>query len=167
MHSKMKNGLRAIVFAWLIVYASVAQSQSVAGSNCTMTVVPVSFGLYNPIDDVDLLNESGSVRMQCFGPNPGGVSYSIALGTGSSNSYSPRTLRVATYFLEYNLYTASNRAIVWGDGSSGSSIVGATIQIPANASVDGPIHTIYSRIIKRQYKPGGLYGDNLPVIVNF
>jgi spore coat protein U-like protein len=167
MHSKMMNLPRAMALACLVFVMPAAYGQPVFNATCRLSIEAVRFGMYNPIDDVDLLNNSGYVRIQCTSPSTGTVSYNITLGTGSSNTYSARTLRVATHFLEYNLFTTAAYSNVWGDGSNGSSPLLGSLGVTAGATIDGPIHTIYSRIIKRQYKPGGVYGDSIAVTTVF
>jgi spore coat protein U-like protein len=167
MHSKMMNWPRAMALACLGFLTPAAYGQTVINASCRLSIEAVRFGMYNPLDDVDLLNSSGYVRIQCTSPSTGTVSYSISLGTGSSNTYSARTLRVATHFLEYNLFTTATYSNVWGDGSNGSAPFVGSFGVTAGATVDGPIHTIYSRIVKRQYKPGGVYGDTVAVTTVF
>jgi spore coat protein U-like protein len=63
--------------------------------------------------------------------------------------------------LNYNLYTAANRAVVWGDATSGTVTVNGT-GIGVNVN-----HGVYGRIPARQNVRAGSYSDIIIVELTF
>jgi len=76
-------------------------------------------------------------------PNPTPVSFSlrctqntmakIQASAGNSGNLYTRQLRQGTDAIAYNLYVGSTATAVWGNGTSGSSVVSASV--PANTTV--------------------------------
>ena len=138
---------------WLAA-AALAFSAGPALAACTVTALPVTFGSYNPIGEQDL-DSTGRVDIACVPAAP----YTITLGTGLSNSYTPRSLASGASRLPYNLYTDASYNLVWGDKSAGTAVVGGGA---ATAS-----HTVYGRIPRKQNVGAGVYADTVVVTVSF
>jgi spore coat protein U-like protein len=117
----------------------------------------VVFGPYSPVDKQNV-DSTGRVDISCLLATP----YTIALSSGLSSSFFPRAMASGASRLSYNLYTSVGHSVVWGDGTSGTAVIGNTA---ATAS-----HTVYGRI------PGGgpnaavgvgVYADTVVVTVSF
>ena len=66
-----------------------------------------------------------------------------------------------THTLNYNLYTAANRAVVWGDAiSGGATESGSGTGMNVN-------HVVYGRIPPRQNVRAGSYSDTINLIITF
>lgn len=148
---------------WL--FAAAMAAALIVGSPadaCTISATGVMFGAYDPRatgpDD-----GTGSIDIAC---HPNDQSLTIALSTGSSGSFSARRMMSGAAQLDYNLYTASSRTIVWGDGSGGTSTV--TLN---NGNVSGGRRRfsadIFGRIPALQNVSAGTYTDTIVVTVTF
>jgi spore coat protein U-like protein len=120
---------------------------------CTVTALPVAFGVYNSIGSQHA-DGAGRVDIACLPATP----YTVTLTSGAG-SFASRRLTSGPNRLAYNLFADPARSAVWGDGSGGSSIVGGN---GLNAS-----HTVYGRIPGGQNVPVGAYADTITVIVGF
>jgi spore coat protein U-like protein len=120
---------------------------------CTVTTLPVSFGVYNPIGGQSV-DATGRVEIACVPAAP----YTVTLSAGGG-TFAARRMASGPNALGYNLFSDPARAVIWGDGSGGSSMVGGNA---ATAS-----HTVYGRIPASQNVPVGAYADTITVIVNF
>ena len=125
------------------------------GRACSFNVTEVNFGSYDVFSNV-ALDSAGNIAVNCAN----GVGYTIAISAGSG-SYSQRFMRSGTHTLNYNLYTTSNRAFVWGGTTSGASTVSGS---GAGESVN---HVIYGRIPPHQNVHGGNYSDTINLVINF
>ncbi|MGE0179530.1 MAG: spore coat U domain-containing protein [Sphingomonas sp.] len=135
---------------------------SPAAAACSVSVTGVAFGNYNP-GNAAPDDSTGTINATCLiiDDVP-----SVAISTGSSGSFSPRQMASGGADLNYNLYTDASRAIVWGDGTRGTSA--------ANLLLQGSFfiwrtyaRTIYGRIPAGQNVTTGAYSDTLVVTVTF
>jgi len=120
---------------------------------CTSSVVPVAFGVYNPLSAASV-DSTGSVDVVCVPA----ASYTISISPGQG-SFAARLMTSGSYHLSYNLYTSASRSVVWGDGTGGSSSVAGT---GATAS-----YPIYGRIPALQNVGAGAFADVILVTVTF
>lgn len=139
---------------------------------CTATTIPVNFGAYDPSsgvpDDV-----AGSVTVNCNGTltllGPNTVTAVIKLGPGHAGSFSPRRMTgAAANGLPYNLYTASARNVIWGNGNGGSSTKSLTVTITGLLglfSSGSATATVYGRIPPGQAVTAGTYTDTMTVTI--
>ena len=122
---------------------------------CTLNVTGVNFGSYDVFSN-SALDSTGNIDVNC----PSGVGYSMALTTGGG-THTQRVMSSGAHRLNYNLYTAANRAIVWGDATSGTVKVNDTgIGVSVN-------HGVYGRIPARQNVRAGSYSDIVIVELTF
>ena len=121
---------------------------------CTIGTTAVAFGQYDPRSATPD-DGVGSVTLNCSAFRSASVSMSTGSGT-----YLQRKMTSGTNTLNYNLYTTSTRTIVWGNGTSGSSIV------PLARNFTGTI-TVYGRIPAGQNVRAGTYTDTVTVTVTF
>jgi spore coat protein U-like protein len=134
---------------------------AVARAQCTAIATPVGFGTYLPFSPTPT-DSTGSVTVTC---NRFVGSFTIALNAGANDggSFARRRMRSnGTSFLHYQLYTKATRTIVWGDGTGGSSTVGAFCFVRCSTSA-----TIFGRIPPRQAVRPGTYADTTLVTITF
>ena len=102
------------------------------------------------------LDSTGNINVNC----PSGVGYSMALSAGGG-AHTQRVMSSGGHSLNYNLYTAANRAVVWGDATSGTVKVNGTgIGVSVN-------HAVYGRIPARQNVHAGSYSDIVTLELTF
>ena len=125
----------------------------VAMAECSLNIVDVSFGSYEPfaLADSDI---TGGISVTCDTTTSLQVSLSAGLG-----SFATRELKSGTATLFYNLFTDPSHLSIWGDGSPGTSLL--------SLSGTGGNYTIYGRIPARQNVPVGSYGDTITVTLIF
>lgn len=139
--------------------AGLCWHSSVAAKSCSATATGVNFGNYDPQSGVPD-DAPGTLSLEC---NGGGRSAfaTVSLGTGNSGNFASRSMGNGASFLQYNLYADSARAIVWGDGSGGTS----TVDVPVNFGLGS--RTIYGRIPSGQMVSAGAYSDLIVVTIDF
>ncbi|MDB2333139.1 spore coat U domain-containing protein [Amylibacter sp.] len=138
---------------WLIVLALALIGQQARA--CSLNVTEVNFGSYDVFSNV-AVHSAGSIEVNCAN----GIGYTIAIGAGSGN-YSQRSMRSDTHTLSYNLYTAANRAVVWGEATNGSATVSG---IGTGQSVN---HVVYGSIPPNQNVTPGSYSDTITVVITY
>ena len=138
---------------WIIAVAFALITQELRA--CSINVTGVNFGTYDVFSNA-ALDSTGKINMNC----PSGVGYSISLSGGSGN-HTQRVMSNGAHALNYNLYTAANRAFVWGDATSGgASVSGSGTGMSVN-------HVVYGRIPPRQNVRAGSYSDTINLIITF
>ena len=130
-----------------------------AEAACTVSATAVSFGTYN-VFTTTATTSTGSVTYRCGSSDH---NIRIDISTGSSGTYTPRTLKRSTEPLSYNLYIDSAFASVWGDGS------GTTSEYQKGNPPNGTdvILTIYGSIPALQDVSAGTYSDTVVATINF
>ena len=127
-------------------------------AQCSATALGVDFGGYDPFSGA-AVDSTGTVTVSCDIIN----TYSIALSTGGSGSYTPRTLFNGSYTLDYNLFVDSALSTIWGDGTGGTSTSSGSIGLLLLPND----HTIYGRIPGGQNPAAGSYSDTITVTVTY
>lgn len=131
---------------------------------CHVSVTSVNFGAYDvfatsPDDSV------GTVTISCTNGAPG-VFANVSIGSSAnSGTFSPRKMKRSggTDLLDYNLFTNSSRATVWGDGTAGT----VTVTTPSRVRSGRPATmNVYGRIPAGRDVSVGSYTDTLVVTVN-
>jgi spore coat protein U-like protein len=144
---------------------------ALAAYNCSVAVVAVAFGDYNPIaalpDD-----SAGRVDVTCSnvqGTGADNVSYTVALSQGASGGYAPRRLSAGNARLDYNLFRDAGRTQVWGNGSGGSYLVGGSMRVGPGVGnrTRTNTHDIFGRVPAQQDVAVGTYSDAIFVTVSF
>jgi len=138
---------------WLVALALALTAQQ--GHACTLNVTGVNFGSYDVFSNA-ALDSTGNIDVNC----PSGVGYSMAL-TAGGGTHAQRVMSSGSHRLNYNLYTAANRAVVWGDATSGTVTVNGT-GIGVNVN-----HGVYGRIPALQNVHTGSYSDIIIVELTF
>jgi spore coat protein U-like protein len=84
----------------------------------------------------------------------------MALTVGGG-THTQRVMNSGSHRLNYNLYTAANRAVVWGDATSGTVTINGT-------GIGGSVnHGVYGRIPALQNVHTGSYSDIIIVELTF
>jgi len=123
-----------------------------------LTATPLAFGAYDPTSSSSNTNMN-TITVQCTLNN----SYSIALNKGisSAGTVAMRKMTNGSNTLNYTVYTASNYAVIWGDGTSGTSAVAGTgTGLPQN-------YDVFGLIPSRQTSIAGVYADIITVTVTY
>ena len=144
---------RNVLAPWLTALAFALTAQQ--GHACTLNVTGVNFGSYDVFSNTPL-DSTGNIDVNC----PSGVGYSIELSEGGG-THTQRVMGSGAHRLNYNLYTAANRAVVWGDATSGTVTVNGT-GIGVNVN-----HAVYGRIPALQNVHAVSYSDIIIVELNF
>ncbi|MGC1303552.1 MAG: spore coat U domain-containing protein [Caulobacteraceae bacterium] len=131
--------------------------------SCTASATGVSFGAYNPLSTTPN-DATGTVTVSCILTVSLTGSYTIALSTGASNSFTARSLQGGGSTLAYNLYVATARTQVWGDGTGGTQTV--TGSFPAILT-NTQSFNVFGRIPAGQNVPVGAYTDTIIVTVTY
>jgi spore coat protein U-like protein len=145
-----------------IVFAAAMLAAPSAARACTIGAVGVNYGAYNPQSAANV-DAAGSVSLAC----PTTVTSPIvALSKGGSGTYSPRRMTNGTFNLNYNLYTAAARTVIWGDGTGGTVTVtlsGGTI----SGGTRNFNRNIFGRVPGSQNVGAGSYSDTITLTVTF
>ena len=149
--ARTRKGNAAVT--WLVALALALTAQQ--GHACTLNVTGVNFGSYDVFSNA-ALDSTGNIDVNC----PSGVGYSMAL-TAGGGTHAQRVMSSGSHRLNYNLYTAANRAVVWGDATSGTITVNGTGN---GVSVN---HAVYGRIPALQNVHAGSYSDIIIVELTF
>jgi spore coat protein U-like protein len=92
----------------------------IVGCTCSVSANDIAFTGVNPLSGA--ASAQGDVAVDCTGVIDVAPSVTVQINKGVWGTISARKMRDgAGHLLDYNIYTAVNHAIVWGDGTSGSS----------------------------------------------
>jgi spore coat protein U-like protein len=129
-------------------------------ANCTITASPLAFGNVNTISGL-AVDGTGGVAITCTNGSAWTATADIGAGTGAT--YSGRRMSDGgSNQLVYNLYTASDYASVWGDGT------GSTGTFTGTGTGSSQSITIYGRVPAGQTGvPSGSYSDLVAVTVTY
>jgi spore coat protein U-like protein len=143
----------------LLVLCFVLLGAKPARAACTVSATGVAFGTYNVFSTTPL-DSTGTVTYTC---QRGDARITVALGTGSSGTYTTRTMRQGSQTLNYNIYTSTAFSGLWGNGTGGT-YYWYDPDPPDNRAV---AITMYGRIPAQQDVSAGVYTDTIQVLVNF
>jgi spore coat protein U-like protein len=144
--------VKSMAACWIAVSVVFVATPAYA-VNCTLGVQSVVFGSYDTLSAQNT-DSAGSVSVSCDSSD----SFTITLSSGHGTMLS-RQMQSGAYSMNYNLYTDSLRSIIWGDGTSGTTLVSAT-----GTSATYPV---YGRIPAAQNLPAGSYSDSIAVTLTF
>ena len=135
----------------------------IAGAlNCTVTLTPLAFGLYQPGQAVPL-DAVANITVRCVA-QPG--TYEVTIGPGLSGDQLARTMLAGPgEVLNYNLYRDAAHTQVWGNGTPPTFTV--TGSRPRVGQPTVTVHPLYGRVFESQTPDPGNYADNLLVTVLF
>ena len=155
----------------LLAVLLLGTQDATAASDCSVTASGVAFGAYDPsLATAD--DSTGSIVVTCIYTGPGGgnnVNYTVTLSTGTSGSYAPRKLAAGASQLNYNLYRNAARTQVWGNGSSGTTVITGSLRVGSGNGnrTRTATHVVYGRIPELQNADTGNYADSILVTLTF
>ena len=125
-------------------------------ATCLINSPVINFGIYNPLINQEKISSS-SFNITCDTL----TTYSLKIlpdnGNIVQNRKLPNNKLNSSDFLYYNIFLNTNRTIIFGDGSAGSSIyTGSDNNVP-----------IYAHIPARQNVGIGTYSNTLSVELTF
>jgi spore coat protein U-like protein len=127
-------------------------------NDCNISASNIDFGTSGILGSARTAN--GTVSAQCTA----GDSYSISLNSGTTPgaTLTDRQMRSGGgSVVHYQLYTASNLASVWGDGSAGTSPVGAV----GTGSLQ--TYTVYGLVAAQSTPAPGTYTDVITATITY
>ena len=129
-------------------------------AQCSVSAVGVAYGSYNPLDS-SAMTSTGTISIICTD------NYHVSIGIGASpnsGDFNPRKMlnSTANALLNYNVYTSSSLATIWGDGTSGTSSVTSLVKKRTTHNA-----LVYGRIPALQDVAIGSYSESLVVTINF
>lgn len=148
--------LRWIVVALLLsgLCSGTAMAQA---RDCTLTLNPLSFGTYDPLETTVPLDRTTSMNVRCNRNTFVQIFYS----TGSSGTYSARTMRQGVSSLAYNIFFEAAHVSILGDGTGGSFFLQGTV------GTGGANITLFGRIPPGQDPSVGPHADTIIVTMTF
>lgn len=142
--------------------------QALAAVSCSTSVPTLAFGSYDPtLASPTDITSSMTVTCTRAPLDTWTVAYTISLSPGGSGSYGVRRMNAGAPLLNYNVYTSASYSQVWGDGTSSTGIVGATVNFNLFQFSKSATHAAYGRIPAGQNAAAGSYTDNLVVTLTF
>jgi spore coat protein U-like protein len=149
-------------------------SSPLRAATCTLNATGINFGNYDPTSGATV-TANGSLTFQCT--NTGlGDTVILTVSTGSSGTYTNRTMKLGSQNLNYNIYADSGYTSVLGDGTGVSyelyGCYGNGSGSPCPTSGGAPDGTIFSGSMYGQMLGGqdvsaGSYIDTLTVTLTF
>jgi len=130
--------------------------------NCSITLNPLSFGMYTPAGTVPL-DAVSDITVRCVA-QPG--TYAVSIGPGLSGNQLMRTMSAGgANLLNYNLFRDPARTQIWGDGTPPTFVVTGSRPSVGQPTIN--VHPLYGRVFSGQTPNPGNYADNLLVTVLF
>jgi len=127
-------------------------------ASCTLSATPVAFGPYD-VFQVGPTDSTGTITYRCNNNDHG---IRIAISTGTSGTFTNRTLKNGSENLQYNLFYGGF-AQVWGDGTGGTTTY-FQHNPPNNQNV---VVTVYGRTPAGQDVGIGSYADTVVVTLEY
>jgi spore coat protein U-like protein len=153
----MKNAALTRVCLWALV---IMMGPSSRATTCSVSDANINFGVYNPLSSLPD-DTNATIQTSCQAGTGVGVSYTISATTVLNEG--ERTLSSAGSSLQYNLYLDTARTVIWGDGTSGTSMIQDSFQGSATKT-----YSVYGRIFGGQYAATtGTYADTLTITVSY
>lgn len=128
--------------------------------NCRLSVPPLSFGVYDPLDgnSAQPADASTIITVTCTRSAGAAVSFDFGLNATAGDLRAMRG--PATERLEYQIYRDSARSQVWSHGENAVRVVSRGISAADEL-------TVFGRIPPRQEVAPGAYSDLLTATVDF
>ncbi len=130
-------------------------STATAHAACSVSSPGLNFGNYDPSSSFDKLG-AGTITVNCSLA----TIYTVALSAGQG-TFAQRTLKNGASTLNYNVYIDPTRLLVWGDGSSLTSV-----NPGVGTGLDGTF-TAYGKMPAQQNVRVGTYTDSMVITVAF
>jgi spore coat protein U-like protein len=157
--------MRVATIALAVLSALSSESSWALLESCDVTATSVPFGAYDPTSSSPL-DATGTITVSCSVALIGLLSsWTLALSTGNSATYTPRRLSNGAATLQYNIFTTAARSTIWGNNSGGTGVVSdsRTLLVGNNSTQ----YTVYGRISPHQDVRAGSYSDSIIVTINY
>ena len=128
--------------------------------NCRLSVPPLSFGIYDPLDGNSAQPADASTIITVTCTRSTGAAVSFDFGLNASTGDIRAMSGPATERLEYQIYRDSAHSQVWSQGDNAVRVVSRGIN-------DAEQLTVFGRIPPRQEVGPGAYSDLLTATVDF
>lgn len=151
------------VSAAIGIFAFPSPAKACSLCSCSASTSNVNFGPYQPAASAPT-DAIGTVSVNCTGVIALFGSVDVAASAGASGTPSRRIMRQGQNTLEYNVYVDSARTLPFGDGSSGSRILSASLN---GLLLFGRSFAIYGRIPRNQWARAGTYSDTVVITVRY
>ena len=152
------RGVRWLVSLSALGAALVIGGRLASAQNCTITVTPVSFGVYDVFSTTPL-STTGSVTYLCTG-NVRTITIWMSKGSGTTNN--PRQMVGGTNRLSYYLCQDAACNTLWGDMAYPTDYGPVTPILRTNVTLP-----VYGRIPAGQDVPTGTYTDTVLVEIDY
>jgi spore coat protein U-like protein len=125
---------------------------------CTALSGTLNFGNFNPVTVTNQLDATGTILVTCTQD----ASVVLSLSKGNGATFAARVLTSGSDTIPYNIYTASDHATIFGDGTSSTG----TITIDGAGST--PVSTdIFGRIPAAPSAVAGNYTDSITITASY
>jgi spore coat protein U-like protein len=160
--------LRTLITTIIHCLALIVFMGDARAANCTVSAVGPNFGVYDPLRSSDT-PANGSVTVSCTltAPILEVVSIVASYSTGSSGSYSARSMRSGANQLFYNLYLDAALTQICGNDTGGSQTSSNSLTLWFFNPQQSVTRTIYGNATKLQDVTPGSYGDTITVTVTY
>lgn len=144
---------------YLLIFMMFGVTSDLLANTCRFNSTPMNFGMYYPMQK-NRLDITGTIEIDCRGRRG---TYEITASTGQSGDYQYRYMLNGQKRLRYNLFTNASRSLIWGDGTSNTTIFsgyhdgGRTREV---LDIHGYIHA-------EQDADPGVYNDFITVTATF
>ncbi|WP_252273168.1 Csu type fimbrial protein [Pseudomonas subflava] len=146
--------------------------QLTVGSGCTITnggqtggtntFGTLAFGDYTGLDNIIDGRSLGSGGGSSFGVQCSlGTNYTIAIDNGANSAGGQRRMQSGGEFIEYDLYQDSARAVPWGDGGAGGTVLAGTGTGTSEEVI------VYGRVPPQTTPSPGTYLDTVQVTISW
>lgn len=126
-----------------------------AMANCNFSQIPNIQFSYPP-DAEGIAYNTTTLGITCTANE----NITATLSTGTSGSYTQRTMHAGSNSLFYNVYVDANFSQIFGDGTQATSMITTTCNGSCNS-------VLYSRTYATNNLQAGIYSDTLVVSVNY
>ncbi len=156
------------VLAWLAACAGLLPALATAAVSCTASSTSTAFGVYNPLSATPTY-ANGDVAVTCTLLSGGATTVTLvsSYSTGSSGTYTMRTMLSGANTLNYNLFFDAAYTSIRGNGTGGSATGGATLNLTTGNRTQTATGTIYGRIPAGQDVAAGSYADTIIVTITY
>ncbi|MEO8999381.1 MAG: spore coat U domain-containing protein [Rhodanobacter sp.] len=110
--------MKSLLLWSLLLFAASGLLAPLHAATCTISATGISFGSYDPTSGT-AVTANGSLSFTCNNTLLGDT-VTVTASTGSSGSYTNRTLVLGAQKLNYNIYVDSGYTSVFGNGTGGS-----------------------------------------------
>lgn len=158
---------RCIVLVACLLSTTSAHALCTLVCSCSASTTSVVFAAHNPLSASN--NDStGKVTVSCGGVAGLAIPYTVALGAGVNGTMAARKMASGAARLNYNLYTTSGYATVFGDGSGSTATVGGNFLLNVLGTAPAQDIIVYARIPGSQTSVApGSYTDTLVVTLTY